>query len=516
LDFPQTFWNNHKSPEIIAEGPLKEAELKNVFVPGRNSDSIPTGNDWNYGSCYIGVKLKWYLHTNQDDRFINIGEQNGRYQPLISLKTAGNLLSRLTENITNPFHSKSFKRIYAERNIIPETDSNTFDVDGHGNNATRIIQGFINLQEQPHEFVQVHLLNDLNQILQPDAKFINITSQRWGNGSWEVFLDQENGRVPLSQQGSGLKTIILVLVYIHLVPEVEKKDLSDYVFGFEELENNLHPALLRRLLSYLSKKATEQGCTIFLTTHSNIEIDMFSKHQDAQILHVTRDGKQAKCKSVKTYVENKGILDDLDIRASDILQSNGVIWVEGPSDRIYLNRWIEQWSDGQLSEGTHYQCVFYGGRLLSHLSSDEPELAKDSVSILNVNSNAIVIIDSDKRTEADDINDTKSRIVEEVTKNNGTAWVTIGKEIENYIPAKAVEKLLGLDQTPQQVELYENFFDYLDSMEEGKGKHYEKKKPLLAERVIPHLSKDNIAETFDLSSRLDAICAAIRTWNSMD
>ena len=32
------------------------------------------------------------------------------------------------------------------------------------------------------------------------------------------------------------------------------------------------------------------------------------------------------------------LVDDLGIKASDILQSNGIIWVEGPSDRIYINK----------------------------------------------------------------------------------------------------------------------------------------------------------------------------------
>ena len=32
------------------------------------------------------------------------------------------------------------------------------------------------------------------------------------------------------------------------------------------------------------------------------------------------------------------VLSNLGIRASELLQSNGVIWVEGPSDRVYIKR----------------------------------------------------------------------------------------------------------------------------------------------------------------------------------
>src|SRR4029077_1139622 len=114
----------------------------------------------------------------------------------------------------------------------------------------------------------------------------------------------------------------------------------------------------------------------FLTTHSSAAIDMFAKDSDAQIIHVRHDGKAANATRAQTYVENAGVIDDLDIRASDLLQANSIIWVEGPSDRIYINRWILLWSDGQLKEGIHYQCMFYGGRLLAHLEACSPDDAQ--------------------------------------------------------------------------------------------------------------------------------------------
>ena len=36
--------------------------------------------------------------------------------------------------------------------------------------------------------------------------------------------------------------------------------------------------------------------------------------------------------------DNYDVLDDLGAKASDIFQSNGIIWVEGPSDRIYIKK----------------------------------------------------------------------------------------------------------------------------------------------------------------------------------
>ncbi len=41
---------------------------------------------------------------------------------------------------------------------------------------------------------------------------------------------------------------------------------------------------------------------------------------------------------VEHFLDKNSILSDIGFKASDILQANGVIWVEGPSDRIYINR----------------------------------------------------------------------------------------------------------------------------------------------------------------------------------
>jgi hypothetical protein len=108
-----------------------------------------------------------------------------------------------------------------------------------------------------------------------------------------------------------------------------------------------------------------------------------------------------------------------------------VIWVEGPSDRIYINHWIAA-VDSDLVEGIHYSIMFYGGRLLSHLSANDNEVT-EFIGLRSLNQNLAVIIDSDKRSEDDTINETKKRIVSEFGSGPGMAWVTKGREIENYI-----------------------------------------------------------------------------------
>jgi len=152
--------------------------------------------------------------------------------------------------------------------------------------------------------------------------------QENGQQQWEVFLEEDDkGRISLTESGSGLKTILLILVSVLLIPKNTNNSLDNFIFGFEELENNLHPAIQRNLFSYLKNLALEQNTLFFITTHSNVVIDMFSNISEAQIVHIKHDGEVAQCSKVQAYIHKADVLDDLDIRASDLLQSNGIVWL---------------------------------------------------------------------------------------------------------------------------------------------------------------------------------------------
>ncbi|KTE18870.1 hypothetical protein ATE67_17455 [Sphingopyxis sp. H050] len=76
--------------------------------------------------------------------------------------------------------------------------------------------------------------------------------------------------------------------------------------------------------------------------------------------------------------------------------------------------------------------MFYGGRLLSHLSADDSEI-REFISLRELNRNLAIVIDSDKKSAHSHVNDTKRRVAGELEKS-GFAWVTKGREIENYVP----------------------------------------------------------------------------------
>jgi hypothetical protein len=455
---------------------LDAKELKRVFNPDMSGGKIG-GNFWDFGKRFVGQKLIWKMNIpDQRPEFVSI-------EPSLNRSDIEDFFVQFVRPKSNPLKLKTFKRLLPDRDIVPEGDTEP-SISSNGHGATNAMRQYLTRASLPSKLVEETILSELNKIFEPDSSFNEIIVRQLDDGPWEIYLsEQQKGRIPLSQSGSGLKTILLVLVFLYLVPAIDI--------------------------------ALQKECVFFLTTHSNVVIDLFSKDENAQILHVTHDGEKASVARAVTYIQNKGILDDLDVRASDLLLSNGIVWVEGPSDRIYFKRWIDIWTNGELQEGIHYQCIFYGGRLLAHLSADDPTIDPTNlVKILRVNRNAVLFIDSDRKKGNDDINETKKRLVSEVESFGGLVWITSGKEVENYIPAEALRKHYH-DESIETVEAFEPFADYLERIKSDEGTRFLRKKVQYAEEFSKHFTKENLSQQLDLCDYVEKVCQKIRGWNSI-
>src|SRR5262249_17900879 len=155
---------------------------------------------------------------------------------------------------------------------------------------------------------------------------------------------------------------------------------------------------------------------LFMTTHSPICLDFFQGHSDAALTHVYQENGVTKSNPIEAFQDRSGVLDRMGARASDALQSNSVIWVEGPSDRILLKAWFKLCGAGDLREGIDYCIMLYGGDLLAHLTMnetvavDEASEVAEYIRLLRINRNSAIIIDSDKRRANESIRATKQRI----------------------------------------------------------------------------------------------------------
>lgn len=154
-------------------------------------------------------------------------------------------------------------------------------------------------------------------------------------------------------------------------------------------------------------------------------------------------------------IEQGRILDSLGVSGSTLLQANCAIWVEGPSDRIYLRHWLNQRSaerPRRLIEGSDYSFVFYGGRILSHFAFAE-DGAEELVALVRICRFSAVVMDQDTDPSLPEsrIRDTKARIRDEATKDSHhrLAVLSRGREIENDVDIDtfkaAVAKILKVD-----------------------------------------------------------------------
>lgn len=531
---------------VKANAQLDEETLRHYFSSGTSSGTQGRFHWGDHGSHLVDHVVDWEKlpinHPNLPEDFEGIlSFQDEPYLPFRDdqfVTVRKKIIELAIKQSQAPIRGKIFRQILADRDIQPEPTSNTIKLEGDGRGATNIVRRFINSASPqfPRDIIRGQMLEALNQIFGNDGRFLEISIQHLdGNDSekaqdlWEIYLNQEHkGLVALSQSGSSLKTVFLVLLNLLAIPHIEKKKLRDYVFAFEELENNLHPSLLRRLLEYLESFANKTGDdsiisqpTFFLTTHSNVALDFFSGRDHAQIVHVSHDGKSGSTQTINQSSKQLEVIRELGSRASDLLQANGIIWVEGPSDRVYLNRWIELYSDGEWEEGRHYQCMFYGGGLLANLGVGfDEDNVNDLIDLLKINPNAIVISDSDKAKPRAHLKERVKRIRDEFKKQNpkySLHWILEAREIENYLTAdlarEAHSKTLASAKDPEK---HESFFpktsepkSYLEST--MKRKTFDKTE--LALLTTPHMEKEIMANRFDLDCQMKKIIELIKTWN---
>ncbi|RZI60890.1 MAG: ATP-binding protein [Rubrivivax sp.] len=243
----------------------------------------------------------------------------------------------------------------------------------------------------------------------------------------------------------------------------------------DEPERHLHPVLQRALISELAALRRRKNLQFIIATHSPTFLNRSAWNQTELAIFHMIGGRPV----LEPRVER--VLDQLGCLASDLCQSNGVIWVEGPSDRIYLNAFLRAWrsqrlkSSAVLTENVHYSFSFYQGSCLSHYSgtawgsslddtdgpdddssvssAEEQEDVRELIDLLALNRNAAICMDQDCDFTVDCFGDlvpatklghNKMRVIDELRgAANPVVHITSGYTIEAYVSQLMPKKFLS-------------------------------------------------------------------------
>ena len=318
------------------------------------------------------------------------------------------------------------------------------------------------------------------------------------------------GRVlPLRSLGTGIHEVVILAAAATVFRE--------RIILLEEPELHLHPDLQRKLMSFLWEHTRNQ---FFITTHSAHIIDF----PEANVFHVWQEEDEGYTTKVR-HVDSRGIraevCQDLGYRASDIVQANAVIWVEGPSDRIYISHWLKRFHG--LEENKHYQIMFYGGRLAAHLTGLDVKEVETSeselVSLVGMNRNSILVMDSDLPKGTAELAATKARLRKEFS-SPGQFWLTEGRELENYVPidalwdaVRSVHPQLKQKKKPSRVR-----YSKVTTIIGKSGNDVEIKKVKVANLLVERAEQNTFSwelKRYRLGETLEAVANRIRTANGL-
>jgi predicted ATP-dependent endonuclease of OLD family len=369
------------------------------------------------------------------------------------------------------------------------TISNEFDGNGIIDRLAKLQNPDVDNQHDKQKFLQI--TNFLRSVLDNANAEIEVPHDR---NTINVHMDGKT--LPLESLGTGIHEVIILATAATI--------LADHVLCIEEPELHLNPILQKKFIRYLSDFTSNQ---YFISTHSPALMDT----PKVEIYHIKLESGASIVERVTTNSQRSLVCEDLGYHPSDLLQANSIIWVEGPSDRVYLNFWLKS-AEPKFIEGVHYSIMFYGGKLASHLTyQEDTHDINDFISLRKLNRRGVMILDSDRDKKSARINNTKQRLRDEFNQGPGHTWITEGREIENYLPVDQIKKAISAI-TPSST-LLSNFekYDNFLKIKTKSGKEIQASKVDVARQVAKNNQPD--FSTYDLKQRITKLVQFIRESN---
>lgn len=324
----------------------------------------------------------------------------------------------------------------------------------------------------------------------------------------QIGTSQTGGRrVDIDALGDGIKQIVMLgaaaLRYDHTLICIEEPEL------------HLHPGIQRKLMAHIRDNTSNQ---YLIATHSAHILDTAG----AAVFHVVHDGESTGVSERVSIDDAARIAEDLGYRASDLVQANFVLWVEGPADRIYWRRWISL-VDPMLQEGVHYTVVSYGGSLVSDVQlgqavpAAEGEPSEEAlVDLLSLGRHCALVADSDKTEAGDDLRSSVKRLrsAAESLESANVIVLEHARTVENLLPTAVLANALRIvhpKMSARFVAPTTMFHGPFESLGESRPN-----KVAIARVATPMIDRGQIARDPDLETALATLVAQIRVANGLE
>ncbi|WP_248896122.1 ATP-dependent nuclease [Haloplanus halobius] len=285
--------------------------------------------------------------------------------------------------------------------------------------------------EQLTESIQTHL---------PDVEEINIqhggvSLQKAISPTVELKDEYLPDSVDISERGSGVGSLfILSLMQAYVDMQVGE----GYFVLFEEPGNWLHPSAERKMLDAL-RGISEEGGQIMLTTHSEVFIDRTEK---GRLYIVKRENGESQFEQVEEDAFRA--VDEIGAKNSDLLQSDFVLYVEGPSDARIIEEVcrnaFESWDSRNV--------------IIQHLGGTGNLEYCDPGDLKKINRDCAFLLDSDRESADDEPNSVARDIQIEAEEEGIPCMILDRTAIENYFSAQGVNEVFGLSVDPGFVPEY--------------------------------------------------------------
>jgi len=342
---------------------------------------------------------------------------------------------------TRPLYENSINDIYVERTIkdyfLNFKKNNSHSIFG-GDNLYSQVENLLlgNAEERKlisdyEDFLSTHFFH----------KKVTIIPQR-KQDVLLIKIGDEKERL-IYNLGDGVQAIILLTFPIFI------RKNNNCIFFIEEPELNLHPSLQRRILNCLSCEFPDHQ--YFISTHSNHFLEGISEYDNVALYSFKKSFKEDQFHVNKLTSIKTDILDNLGVKNSSVLIANCTIWVEGITDRLYIQKFLEVYTNYRTSndgldfplfkEDQHYSFVEYAGSNIVHWSFDKT--SDDKINAAYVSNNILLISDTDYNRTGN-IPSSKIKRFDKLKSSLGKNFILIdGKEIENILSPKIIHAVVA-------------------------------------------------------------------------